>query len=78
MNKKILKTVHDDDLEDVLKSLGVYRDFNRGELKCAFCKDIINWSNLHSLFPDSNVVKCCCSKPHCVKKLLQQIEKTKR
>jgi hypothetical protein len=70
MEKRTLKAVHDDDLEAVLKSLGIYRDLVQGKLGCAFCKDAISWDNLHSIFPDSGAIKCTCSRPDCVKALL--------
>jgi hypothetical protein len=54
--------------------LGIYRDFVRGDLKCAFCKDAITWNNLHSIFPDSGAVKCCCDKPRCVTALIERLE----
>lgn len=67
--KKALKAVHDDDLEGVLKKLGVHSDFVNRRLKCAFCDDVITWDNLHSLFPRGGLVKCCCVRPSCVKQL---------
>jgi hypothetical protein len=70
MEKKILKAVHDDDLEGVLKGLGIHRDLAQGKLGCAFCKDAITWDNLHSIFPDSGAIKCSCCRPECVKMLL--------
>jgi hypothetical protein len=77
MEKKTIKAVHDDDLEDVLKGLGIYNDFAYGKLKCAFCRDAITWDNLHSMFPYSGLVRCCCSKPNCVKDLLIRINEMK-
>jgi len=70
MEQETVKAVYDDDLEDVLRGLGVYGDFRQGKLRCAFCRDTITWANLHSLFPDSGAVKCTCSRPDCVKELL--------
>jgi hypothetical protein len=74
MDKQTLKAVHDDDLEAVLRGLGIYGDFVRGKLRCAFCGDVITMENLHSLFPDSGAVKCTCSRPACVDALLSRIE----
>jgi hypothetical protein len=73
MAEEKLKTVHDDDLEDVLRRLGVFNDFVGDRLKCAFCEDVITWDNLHSLFPDSGAVKCSCSKPDCINQMLLAI-----
>jgi hypothetical protein len=74
MEKETLKAVHDDDLETLLRRLGLHSDFTHSRLKCTFCKDVITFDNLHSLFPDSGAVKLTCSKPECVNQLLSRIE----
>jgi hypothetical protein len=73
-----LQAVHDDDLEQVLQSLGVYNDFVHGRLRCAFCKDVITLQNLHSLFPDSGAVKASCTKPDCVRQLIARMDKSRQ
>jgi hypothetical protein len=74
MDEDTLRAVHDDDLEGLLKGLGVYNDFVHRKLKCAFCKDPVTLDNLHSLFPDSGAIKFSCDKPQCVNRLLLRIE----
>jgi hypothetical protein len=74
VEKDTLRAVHDDDLEQVLRGLGLYSDFIHGRLKCAFCKDLVTFDNLHSLFPDSGTIKLSCDKPQCVNSLLLRIE----
>jgi hypothetical protein len=69
-----LHAVHDDDLVAVLEALGLARDFDGGRLTCKFCGDVITWSNLHSLFPESGDIKLVCSKPECVKSLLTHLQ----
>jgi len=78
MEKKTLRAVHDDDLEALLKNLGLHNKFIHGKLKCAFCKGVITLDNLHSLFPDSGAVKLSCTKPECVKQLLSRLEARRR
>ncbi len=73
MPKETMKAVHDDDLEVVLRGLGIYSDMLGGRLKCAFCSDVISWENLHALLPDSGTVKCACSKVVCIERLMQGI-----
>lgn len=75
--KETLNAIYDDDLMDVLKELGVARDFTHGRLKCAFCGDTITWGNLYSLFPDSSAVKFSCDKPECVNQLIAKVETQK-
>jgi hypothetical protein len=74
MENKAIKAIHDDDLENFLKGLGIHWDFIHGKLSCAFCKEIITIDNLHSLFPDSGSIKLCCSKPKCVYELFSTRE----
>ena len=71
MTKSPLSAVHDDDLEDVLDALGLSAAFARGEIRCKFCRDVVTWTNLHSLFPDGGDVKMACEKPICVNALLE-------
>ncbi len=78
MAKLALRAVHDDDLGDLLENLGLRSKCIHGKLKCAFCKDIITYDNLHSLFPDSGDIKLVCSKPECVNRLLLRLETKRR
>jgi hypothetical protein len=72
-NEEAMQAVYDDELEGLLKSLGIHSAFVHKKLKCAFCKDTITWDNLQSLFPDSGSVKCSCSRPECVKALTERL-----
>ena len=72
-----IKAVHDDDLLSLLESLNLLNKFNAGKLTCAFCGDIINYNNLHSLLPDSGTIKLVCSKPSCVSLLMGKLEDNK-
>lgn len=72
--KATLKAVHDNDLEEVLGSLGLSSKIKAGELKCSFCKEVITLENLHSLFPDSGAIKSTCANPDCVKLLMARLE----
>jgi len=68
-NKKI-NFVYDDDLEGLLKKIGVFDDFVSDNKKCKFCKSVVNRKNLHSIFKESGDIKFICDKPECVKKLM--------
>lgn len=72
--KATLKAVHDNDLEEVLVSLELSSKIKAGEVKCAFCKEVITMENLHSLFPDSGSIKLTCANPDCVKLLMARLE----
>jgi hypothetical protein len=69
MQRHTITAVHDDDLESLMKSLGLLWDFENGKLKCAFCGDPVDRANLYGLFPDSGAIKTACSRAHCVAQL---------
>lgn len=69
-----LRAVHDDDLENVLKALGLFEDVRAGRARCAVCHGYVTLENLHAVFPDSGDVKVTCDSPACVKLLLTRLE----
>jgi len=68
-----LDAVHDDDLDEFLESVGELGRVNRGEAKCAFCRDVITRDNLNAIFPDSGMVKYSCTRPVCVMRLFEAV-----
>lgn len=70
-----LQAVFDDELQDLMKKLGLYSAFNAGRLTCAFCGDVITWDNLNAFFPDSGAVKVGCTRPHCVSALVEKVNR---
>ena len=70
VEKKKVDAIHDDDLLELLENLGLKNKFLHGRLTCAFCGGVITWDNLHSIFPDSGAIKCCCTKSECVNQLI--------
>ena len=75
MEKTKLEAIHDNELLELLDNLGLKNKFLGGQINCAFCKDIITWENLHSIFPDSGAIKFCCVKPECVNSLIARTVK---
>ncbi len=71
MPQDTLQAVHDDDLMTYMESLGLRKDFERGNLICRICGDVITLENLNAFLPDSGQIRVFCSKPDCVKKLMQ-------
>lgn len=67
--KEEVSVVHDDDLENFLNSLGVFQKFQQGKIKCKFCKTPITFENLHSIFPQSGVIKIVCDNLDCIREL---------
>lgn len=72
LNNDILEAVHDNDIEELLESLGVLENFNNGEFKCKYCGDIMTKHNLSALFPDNEEVGFCCDKTDCIASLFRE------
>lgn len=68
MKKKKIKAIHDTDLVQVLKDLGVYNDILSNKKKCTFCRCVIDLNNLQGLFPASGDIKFICSEKECLRK----------
>lgn len=68
-NKPNIKFVYEDDLETYLKSIGIHSTLSKGQLKCFFCGDIVNLSNLMAVIPVEGSVKVVCSKNACIRKV---------
>lgn len=68
-NKPNIKFVYEDDLENYLKSIGIYGKLSKGQLKCFYCGDTVNLSNLMAVMPIEGSVKVVCSKNACIRKV---------
>jgi hypothetical protein len=73
MEKGVVRAVHDDDLETYLKSLGLFFDLQAGRIKCKFCRQPVTVDTLHALLPESGAIHAICSRPECVKLLMQHL-----
>lgn len=67
MEKEILKTLYETDLEEYLQRIDVLEDIKKGVVRCKFCDGTITFDNIHALFPESCQVKFVCDKPECIK-----------
>lgn len=69
----VLKVVHDDKVQTLLSNLGLLSDFQGGNIKCKFCKEIITLDSINGIFPESNTIKITCNKPTCVLQLTEYL-----
>lgn len=74
MRKHIIKAVHEQDLRELLKSLGLSELMAKGELKCDICGAIVNLDNLLCIYPSKDEVKVCCKNPECYERVLREAE----
>jgi len=68
MRKRIeVKAVYDQDLEQVLKNLGILDKLVAGELNCVVCGCEVDLDNLGAIFPEDNEVGVSCDNNRCVR-----------
>lgn len=67
MQKSIdIPAVHDKDLKRILEILGLYEEFEKGNLACANCGKKIVWDNLFALKVEEQSVLLFCDEPDCI------------
>lgn len=71
---KKVDAIYDDDLLKLMENLEIQTLFLESALHCAFCEEVITWENIHSIFPDQNRVKVCCTNPQCVNRLIARFK----
>jgi len=68
MRKRVeVKAVYDQDLEQVLASLGILDKLIEGELSCAVCGCQVDLDNLGSIFPEGDEIGISCDNDRCVR-----------
>ena len=68
MRKRIeVKAVYDQDLEQVLASLGILDRLIAGEVSCTVCGCQVDLDNLGAIFPAGDDIGVCCDKDKCVR-----------
>ena len=73
-DKKIIEAVYEEDIEDLLKKLGLWERFERGEYRCGSCQCVMKKENIQSIFCHGGEIGFCCENIICYEKL---IDKTK-
>ena len=62
----IIKAIHDEDLERVLRRLGLYEKLIRGELRCAICGRPLSPKNIGGLYKENGEIKLVCNRIECL------------
>lgn len=72
--KKEIHAVHDDQLSQMIESLGLQGKIKHEKIKCKFCKSVITLNNINAIFPESGSIKIACDKPICVSELASYLQ----
>lgn len=70
IRKEIIHAVHELDLDELLKNLGLLEPLDKGELKCSICGKDISRENLGCFYAGENEVKVCCANTECFEKAM--------
>lgn len=65
-----MKVVHDNDLENLLRSLKVFDDVVNGNCNCLFCDEKVTLDNIDSIVPYDESVQFTCDRAECHEKLI--------
>ena len=60
-----MRAIHDDDLETVLRGLGIFEDLIRGRSNCHICQGEVSLSGIGCIFALNGEICVCCSRPAC-------------
>ena len=77
-DEKKMKTVHERDIDNLLKKLSLTEDFHSGKIKCKFCKNTITKENVYSLIHESGAVNFVCDKAECISEFMLHMESKKK
>jgi hypothetical protein len=70
VDQESIHAIHQKDLKNALKDLGVLDDIAKGSKRCFHCGKIINLEEIACLFMREGQVNFCCSDPNCFEEVL--------
>jgi hypothetical protein len=70
-----ISAVHEKDLKELLESLNLLQEVNKGLIHCKFCGKKITLENLQCIYPKGNEIVFCCDNISCFQQALQDSEK---
>jgi len=66
LKRQNIRAVHDQDLEELLSSIGVLEEMKKGAYKCDVCGDSITLDNLGAIYPTHDEIHFVCEKGICL------------
>ncbi|MGC8894466.1 MAG: hypothetical protein ACP5QG_06425 [candidate division WOR-3 bacterium] len=70
-----VKVVLDDDVEELLKNMGLLDGLKAGRLTCALCGNLVSLDNFGGVFRKNGVIKVFCSEPLCFNRAIEEAHK---
>jgi hypothetical protein len=73
-----LPAVHELDLPQLLRSLGLEDELKAGILGCELCEEPVSPDTIYALFPQNDEIYVICTQPECVRAFLTSAFKPSR
>jgi len=77
MKKHKIHAIHESDLDEFLKNIGLLDALENGKLTCDICGCKISRENFGCVYPTESEIKICCSKLECYEKALTKVKGAK-
>jgi len=71
MKKHKIHAIHESDLDEFLKNIGLFEALENERLMCDICGCKISRENFRCVYSIENEIKICCSKLECYQKALK-------
>ncbi|PYL66991.1 MAG: hypothetical protein DMF28_10185 [Verrucomicrobia bacterium] len=72
--KEAIKAVDDENLFELLRSLGLLEQLEKSRITCAVCGDVITAESLQAIIPRGDAVDVICWKPECIHTTVRQYQ----
>jgi len=66
-----ISAVHEENLKELLESLGLLEDVESGQINCKFCGKKITLENLQCIYPKNHEIVFCCDDIKCFEQALK-------
>ncbi len=63
--KEKINILHNTEVEQFFKKIGMLTELNNGEIRCEECGNIITLNNFRLVFKENNELKFLCNKELC-------------
>jgi hypothetical protein len=70
LRKKELHAIHDNDVEEYLRHLGLLAKITDRKIKCSRCGEVVDLDNFGGLYSEENEIKVVCEKLECMTRLV--------
>lgn len=77
LKKHKIHAIHDYNLKEFLKNIGLLEAIEEGELRCSICGSVIDKDNFQCAYPLEGRIEVCCDKLECFQGVLERRKKQK-